>query len=101
MELKWEHLGMAAIVLILITATLFVGFEFGKDYVARNFVTEAVASIDPFIYCDIHEGSVKQFGLDPNQMSYHDMQNYAVSIYVEMVAYYQNNQTREMMGPTQ
>jgi hypothetical protein len=85
--MKIQNWGYAVIAAIMIIACLFIGFEFGKDYAARNFVTEAVASIDPFIYCDIHEGSVEYYRLDPSAMSYEDMQDYASSLYIEMVSY--------------
>jgi len=94
--MKIENWGYAAIAGILIIACLFIGFELGKNYAARNFVTEAVASIDPFVYCDLHWGSVKHYGLDPNTMTYDDMQNYASSLYIEMVSYMINEPKEEV-----
>jgi len=94
--MKISNVGYGVIAAVLVIALLFIGFELGKDYAARNFVSEAVASIDPFVYCDIHEGSVEHYGLDPSLMTYDEMQNYATSLYIEMVSYMKTESVGEV-----
>lgn len=70
--------------LIIAISMLFMGIEIGKHYSARNVVTSAVASIDPFVYCQLHDFNIEE-GLSIDDFdNREDMENYASSLYIEM-----------------
>jgi len=70
--------------LIIAIAVLFMGVEIGKHYSARNVVTSAVTSIDPFLYCELHEDNIIEGLLLEDFNSIEDMENYASSLYIKM-----------------
>ena len=76
--------GIFLIGLLAAVSILFIGIEVGKMYAIRNIVTEAVSSIDPFTYCSIHDSMVSEHNITEDSLSYDQLQNYAVELYIKM-----------------
>jgi hypothetical protein len=85
--MKLHNWGYLIITVIAIVAFIFIGFELGKHYSARTAVTDAVASIDPFTYCELHQGRVRLLNLSRDDLTYSDMQDYAVDLYIKMAMF--------------
>lgn len=75
---KVQKVMLPVIILLIVVSFIFIGFELGKMWSARNVVTQAVASIDPFLYCDIHS----DFNVSRDDID--NMENYAVELYIIM-----------------
>lgn len=78
---KLEKISYPIIILLIAVALVFVGFESGKLWSARNTVTSAVASVDPWIYCGIHD----EFNVTQEEVGM-EIENYAVELYIIMSA---------------
>jgi hypothetical protein len=85
--MKISNYGYLLITVFAIVAFVFIGFELGKHYTARNTVTDAVASIDPFTFCELHQGRVRLLNLSRDDLTYNEMQDYAVDLYIKMAMF--------------
>ena len=74
----------AVISVIMIIAFVFVGFELGKMYSARNVVTQAIRDIDPFIFCNLHVDNLIKYNFTRSEFTEEDMENYAQDLYLQM-----------------
>lgn len=69
---------LPVIIILIVVSFVFIGFELGKHYSARNIVTQAVASIDPFVYCSIHDS------FNVTKVEITNLEDYAVQLYIMM-----------------
>lgn len=77
-EVIVQRVMLPIIIILVVISFIFIGFELGKHYSARNIVTQAVASIDPFMYCDIHHS------LNVTRADIENLEDYAVELYIIM-----------------
>jgi hypothetical protein len=81
MSISGVKIGYIFIGLMIVICLVFIGFELGKVYTARDMIPNTVASIDPFIFCNLHDDIVEENNL--TRLDIVNIEDYAVDLFIK------------------